>query len=67
MAKLKTGQPPKKKEMIAFKVSPGDRAAIQAMADAFADGNVSQWVRFAALNFKPKKEHLEEGEGDGTN
>lgn len=43
---------------IEFKLSDSERQVIQANADQYAEGNISEWVRFAAMNHKPLKSHL---------
>lgn len=49
---------PKKKKkdvLISLKMSEQERKALQQMADKYADGNLSNWLRKAGMQFKPKK------------
>jgi len=57
--KLKQEKKPTKQVYIGIKTSEEEKAQIQHQADKYAEGNVSLWIRFAALHFEPKKEHLE--------
>ena len=55
MKKIKTERPPnpaRRDKIIALKLNAEEWAAIETKAKKFADGNVSAFVRFAALNFK---------------
>ena len=64
---LKLMSRPKSKP-ITLKVPEGDLAAIREKADYYTNGNVSMWMRYAALNHRPKKADLiatEEGITDG--
>lgn len=45
------------------KVTPEEEIQIQENADKYADGNFSEWVRYAAINLKPKKRDLQKFEG----
>lgn len=46
---------PKERVLINFKLSREDRKRVQQLAEKHMDGNVSQWMREAALGFKPGK------------
>lgn len=37
-----------------FKVSVKDKKRLQDLADKYAGGNLSKWLRVAGLSFKPK-------------
>lgn len=41
-----------------FKITSTEFEGIKKLADKYADGNVSQWVRYAAKNFRPSKSDL---------
>jgi len=41
------------------RLTKAEREKIQALADEFADGNLSAWMRYAAVNCKPLNRHLE--------
>ena len=46
-------------EIFNIKIDKTLRKKLQANADKFAGGNLSQWLRYAGLNFTPKKgEHI---------
>lgn len=38
--------------------SIGERAHLKAMAKKYTGGNLSEWIRYAALYFKPRKRDL---------
>lgn len=44
---------------LSLRLSVGERALIGALARKYAGGNMSEWVRYAALNFRPTKEDFE--------
>ena len=47
---------PKNKTLtLKLRVTTDDAAAMQRLADKYADGNLSAWLRRAALEHKPKK------------
>lgn len=55
--KIKTERTPNpnvRKDFIAIKVSQTERAMIEQLAKRHAGGNISAFVRYAALNFKAK-------------
>lgn len=58
MATLKTVKSDSKRRLINLKANREERNAIKANAKKFARGNVSEWVRYAAINFKPRSEDL---------
>lgn len=41
-----------------IRVSKDEKARITRMADRYAGGNVSEWTRHAALNYKPSEKDL---------
>jgi len=41
--------------LINIKVNGKDRRALLAAAEKYAGGNLSAWLRFAGLHFKPVK------------
>lgn len=55
---LKSSIKPTKSEMINLKLSRGERRLIQAKADKFSGGNVSEWIRYAAINLEPRIQDL---------
>ena len=46
------------KRLFNFKVGKKDMCKIKKNADRYALGNVSEWVRYAAMNFHPTDEDL---------
>jgi hypothetical protein len=56
--KLKSSEKSKKRKLLNFKVTSDESAVIKRNADQFADGNVSEWVRYAALHFRPNSSEL---------
>lgn len=55
--KAQRKQAPESEEvtLINFKTTKGEKKALQTKANKFADGNLSFWLRYAALNHTPKK------------
>lgn len=41
-----------------IRLSKSDKARMQKKADAYTDGNVSEWLRYAALRHKPNSKEL---------
>ena len=39
---------------LTIKVRPQEKRKMQELADKYADGNLSLWVRYAALNHNPR-------------
>jgi len=65
MTKLKLTRPPLELRhpdarhcMVPVRVSAAERARIAELARRYTDGNVSEYLRYAALNFKPTKKDL---------
>jgi len=47
-------------DTVHVKLTPADRKAIRANAKLFAKGNISAWMRHAAMRYIPKRgEHIE--------
>lgn len=42
-------------KLINLKAADEERAALQAKADKYANGNLSAWLRYAGLHHKPTK------------
>jgi hypothetical protein len=62
MSKLKKNKkqnPYARKITVPFKVNADEMRAILSNAHTFTKGNVSEWVRYAAMNCKPAKGDLE--------
>lgn len=45
--------------VVPFKVNAEEMRELLARANAYTQGNVSEWVRYAALKHKPAKEDLD--------
>jgi len=41
-----------------LKVSESELKQIKKLADKYTNGNLSQWVRYTAINYRPKKSEL---------
>lgn len=41
-----------------FRVNSGEMATILQLSHAYASGNISEWMRYAALHFRPAKKDL---------
>jgi hypothetical protein len=48
------------KKPINIRLTSSERVKIQSLADKYAQGNLSHWMRYASLNCIPKKEDLVE-------
>jgi len=61
MPVLKPTRPPNPTRpiVLTFKVSAQEMQALLARAHGFTKGNLSEWIRFAALKLKPRKEDFE--------
>lgn len=46
------------RRLVNFKANNEELEAIKKNADLYADGNLSEWVRYASINFKPSKKDL---------
>ena len=51
-----------KMETLAFRCQRPDRNAIQRKANIYTDGNLSEYLLYAALNFVPSKHDFEKEE-----
>lgn len=45
-------------ELVNFKIKKDEKKAIMAKAKKYAGGNLSFWLRYAALHFVPSKKDL---------
>ena len=43
------------RKLMNFKVTDEERALMQAKADKYTNGNVSDWLRYAGTKLDPKK------------
>ena len=48
-----------KTELVGAKCTLKDKHAVQRKANIYTDGNISEYILFAALNFVPSKEDFE--------
>jgi hypothetical protein len=55
----KKPNPNARKIVVPFKVNAEEMRVLLARAGGFTSGNVSEWVRYAALNFVPNKKDFE--------
>jgi len=46
-----------------IRISEQERKAMQKMADRHCDGNFSEWLRLAAINWQPTKEEIKKAVG----
>lgn len=51
---------PKKSTNIIVKLDEAERKHIQSKANKFTRGNISEWVRYAAIHLEPKAADLTE-------
>jgi hypothetical protein len=51
---VKPINPLTKKILLNVRLTPEDKKRIEALAEKYARGNLTAWVVFAALNFRPK-------------
>lgn len=56
--RLKSTVKPKKKNLINFKATDLEMTLIQKKADKYAGGNVSEWLRYAAIQLDPRASDL---------
>ena len=47
-----------KRKNFTMRMSPEEAREVQEKADTYTGGNVSQWLRYAAVNHVPKKSEL---------
>lgn len=45
----------RKTEVIEVRVSPLDKVRIQMLANVFSNGDLSKWIRYAALHCRKRK------------
>lgn len=50
-----------KKQLVHLHFDSEDLKKIDQNAKKYTEGNRSAWIRYASLNFKPKKKDLDEG------
>lgn len=55
----KKPNPNARKIVVPFKVNAEEMKTLLARAHGFTKGNISEWVRYAALNFVPSKKDLD--------
>ena len=48
-----------KENFIGLRTSEKEHNNIKMKANLYTDGNVSEWLVYAGLNYKPKKEEME--------
>jgi len=49
-----------KKTLMNFKIVDSDRKKIVENAHKYTGGNISAWIKYASINYKPKKDELDE-------
>lgn len=49
-----------KHRILSLSVSPSELRTIKKLAGKYAGGNVSAWIRYCAINYKPKKREIAE-------
>jgi hypothetical protein len=54
-------------KLLNIKVTTWEEAIIDSLAKKFAGGNKSEWIRFASLNFQPRKKDLAPANNDDPN
>lgn len=47
-----------RKIVLTLKVNAEEMRKLLGLSATFSEGNMSEWVRYAALHFKPRKEDL---------
>jgi hypothetical protein len=52
-------RPPGKKRLVTLKLSGEELSLIRVKAAYFCDGDVSKWIRYAAMYLLPLEEHLD--------
>lgn len=57
----------KRFKLLNVKVTQWEDDRISDLADKHAGGNKSEWLRYAALNFKPRKQDLAPIDSDDPN
>jgi len=55
--KIKPKKP--KPPLITFKATDEEKKAMEALAKKYARGNLSHWLRHAALHYVPSQKHLD--------
>ena len=57
MPKLKVAKQ-KKTKLINVKVNIDEGDKMQANANKYCEGNLSEWIRYSSMNLKPRKSDL---------
>lgn len=52
----------KKPKMINIRVSEDELKAIHEQAEKYTSGNITAWIKYTALNYRPKKSELHKGD-----
>ncbi len=65
--RLKKEEKNPREKWIKSRVNNDESNIIQEKADLYTDGNVSEYLRYAALNFVPSKKDLEKPEKEEKN
>ena len=47
-----------KRKNFTMRMSQEELKTLQAKADLYTNGNLSEWIRYAAFNYQPKKSEL---------
>ena len=47
------------KVLVNFRVTKGELEEIKALAKKYAGGNLTAWLKYTAINYKPKKSEVE--------
>lgn len=58
MQQLKQSLKSKKQKLINFKCTDEELAVIKAKAEKYANGNLSEWIRYAAIELEPRSKDL---------
>lgn len=58
-SKLKLKAEPRRTEHVHVRFLKAERGELQLLADLWTGGDLSKWVRYASLNYKPGLEETE--------
>ena len=58
MGKLKTVCKDKKTKLITIKINLEESSKIRENAKKWTNGNISEWIRYSAINLEPNKSDL---------
>ncbi len=53
----KAKRPQSNQQFVAIRFTRAEKKACKAAADRYAGGNLSEWMRIAGANFKPRPAH----------